>query len=109
MAEETKTVEPGHHGDDGDFEEVLVYVDFPDFDECSFMNEATVLELHDVTGPNPSCTVDNLIFKGKQELNLGTQMFFDHNDPSSVEYIGSSINVVKFRMSKIEKAPEAVI
>lgn len=104
MAEETKSIEPGASSLNEDFEEVLVYVDFPDFDECSFLHESTVLELYDVTGPNPTCKVNNVVFSGHQEMNLGTQMFFGHDD-TSVGYVGSSTQVVNFRLSKIEKGP----
>lgn len=105
MAEASKAAGPDQDSSNDDFEEVFVYIDFPDFDECSFLNESTILELHDMTGAHPSCKINNLIFKGKQEVNLGSQMFFDHSDPSSAEFIGSSINVIKFRLNKIETAP----
>lgn len=102
MAEETKSAEPSPGSLNEEFEEVLVYVDFPDFDECSFLNESSVLELHDVTGAKPTCKINNVVFSGQQEMNLGTQMFFAHDD-ASVGYVGSSTQVVKFRLSKFEK------
>ena len=91
------------HGqsDDEEYEDLLVYVEFPDFDQVNLLNEGTaVVELHDLATANPTCKINDLNFVGNQEINLGTQLFFQHT-PDSVEFEGTSVNVVKFQLSSI--------
>ena len=89
-----------------EFEEVLVYVEFPDFDECSFLNETSQIELIGMLDPEPTCKINNLVFKGHYEINLGTQLFFEESsDQNNVEYAGQAVNIVKFKLSSIENAP----
>lgn len=85
-----------------EYEEVLVYVDFPDFDDCVLLNDGTTVELNDLAGPNPSCKINDLHFSGEHEINLGSQLFFEHTS-NTVEFKGQSVNVVKFRLSSIGK------
>lgn len=86
--------------DEEEYEELLVYVEFPDFDQCNLLNEGTVVELHGLASANPTCKINDLNFVGIQEINLGTQLFFQHT-AEAVEFEGTSVNVLKFRLSSI--------
>eukprot|EP01032_Pedospumella_encystans_P023642 gene23642-26757_t len=90
------------HGqsDEEEYEDLLVYVEFPDFDQVNLLNEGTVVEFHDLATANPTCKINDLNFVGNQEINLGTQLFFQHT-PDTVEFEGTSVNVVKFQLSSI--------
>ncbi|KAJ1396806.1 hypothetical protein B484DRAFT_425132 [Ochromonadaceae sp. CCMP2298] len=84
-----------------DFEEILVYLEFPDFDDNSLLLDTTRVELYDITGATPTCKVGNLTFTGSSEVNLGTQLFMGADSDGSV-CIGESVNVVQFKLSKID-------
>ena len=64
-----------------DEEEILLYVDFPDFDESNLFDLSTdaTLELSGLMETTPSCRINNLNFVGRHEINLGTQLFFRSN------------------------------
>ena len=85
--------------DEDEFEEVLVYVDFPDFDECRLISESTIVELRDVCGEAPTCKIGELNFVGQHEINLGTQLFVNRE---TGQCIGSSTSVLNFRLSSID-------
>jgi hypothetical protein len=85
--------------DPDDYEDVLVYVDFPDFDACSLLNETTKVELHDICGEEPRCKIGELNFSGQHEVNLGTQLFVESDTGKCV---GHSVNVVNFRLRTID-------
>mmetsp|Transcript_11004 Transcript_11004/g.24396 ORF Transcript_11004/g.24396 Transcript_11004/m.24396 type:complete len:121 (-) Transcript_11004:54-416(-) len=84
-----------------DFEEILVYLEFPDFDDNSLLHDTARVELYDITGATPTCKVGNLTFTGSSEVNLGTQLFMGADGDGSV-CIGESVNVVQFKLSKID-------
>lgn len=85
------------------YEEVLVYVDFPDFDECNFLMDGKTLELGNVFGEQPTCKIGDLNFTGNHELNLGTQLFFE-SDESSTACVGRSDRIINFKLSSIDTA-----
>jgi hypothetical protein len=82
-----------------DYEEVLVYVDFPDFDACNLLNETTTVELFDICGEEPRCKIGELNFSGQHEINLGTQLFVESDTGKCV---GHGVNVVNFRLNTID-------
>ena len=85
-----------------EFEEILVYVDFPDFDECSLLNDTAHVTLQNILSPTPTCKINNLSFTGQHEINLGTQLFFECNDKGT-QYECKSVNVLKFKLSSVQK------
>lgn len=84
---------------ESEYEEVLVYVDFPNFDECALLTDISVIKLNDLCGENPTCKIGELNFSGKHEINLGTQLFVDKE---SGKCIGSSVNVLNFTLKTID-------
>jgi hypothetical protein len=88
---------------DADYEEVLVYVDFPDFDECALLTDIAVVELTDLSGDAPKCKIGGLNFVGQYEVNLGTQLFVDKE---TGQCVGSSGNVLNFQLKSIDTAPK---
>jgi hypothetical protein len=88
---------------DADYEEVLVYVDFPDFDECALLTDVAVVELMDLSGDAPKCKIGDLNFVGQYEMNLGTQLFVDKE---TGQCIGSSASVLNFQLKSIDTAPK---
>ena len=52
-------------------EEVLIYINFPDFDSTTVITEATEIKLHGLLTNEPKCSIANLEFAGKHKLNLG--------------------------------------
>lgn len=99
MSEKSLT-EP--ESEDEEFEEVLVYVDFPDFDGCTLLTDISILELSDLCGESPKCKIGELNFTGRHEVNLGTQLFIDGEQGKCV---GQSINVLNFRLDSIDPKP----
>ena len=87
---------------DEEYEEVLVYVDFPDFDNCALLTDISVLELTDLCGESPRCKIGELNFTGQHEVNLGTQLFFDNEHGKGV---GQGVNVLNFRLASIDPKP----
>jgi hypothetical protein len=81
------------------YEEVLVYVDFPDFDACNLLDETTAVELVGICGEEPRCKIGELNFSGQHEINLGTQLFVESDTGKCV---GHSVNVVNFRLRTID-------
>lgn len=55
-------------------EEVLCYINFPDFDLTTIITDANEILLTDFLTENPKCTVSNLDFIGSHEVNLGTYL-----------------------------------
>jgi hypothetical protein len=106
-SEEDGSTLVGDHGMDvaveDEFEEVLVFVTMPDFDECNLLTESTVVSVENVMSEEPVCKVNNLTFTGQHEVNLGTQMFFV-SDPQTgeVRFVDKSINILKFTLKTIE-------
>jgi len=104
-----------------DEEEILLYVDFPDFDESNLFDLSTdaTLELSGLMEATPSCRINNLNFVGRHEINLGTQLFFRSNGhgaagnskltqqhaskQESCVYLGKSNSVLRFKLQSIDK------
>ena len=104
-----------------DEEEILLYVDFPDFDESNLFDLSTdaILELSGLMEATPSCRINNLNFVGRHEINLGTQLFFRSNGhgaagnskltqqhaskQESCAYLGKSNSVLRFKLLSIDK------
>lgn len=78
-----------------EWEDVLIYVNFPYFEDNNLLREETKIVLGDFTSSTPYCRIENnsnqLVFEGQYELNLGTQLFF--TSPTSIS--SSSSNVVE--------------
>lgn len=108
-------VEPPVGSSEEDEEEILVYVDFPDFDESNLFDLSTdaTIELSGLMEATPSCRINNLNFVGRHEINLGTQLFFRTNgtftqhtaavSKESCEYLGKSNSVLRFKLQSIDK------
>ena len=90
--------------EEDEYEEIFVYVDFPDFDECNLLTDATELEISNIDGENPTCRINDLNFTGEHEINLGSQLFFEHLPNNTVQFVGQSVNVVKFKLASVGKA-----
>jgi hypothetical protein len=89
-------------------EELIICVNFPDFDNCQLFNEETILQITDLVSDIPKCTIDNnKYFVGKHQISLGTQLFFTadegNNKNNFVSYTSKSINVVNFKLKSLEK------
>jgi len=105
-------VEPTEESCEEDDEEILIYVDFPDFDESNLFDlspDATI-ELSGMMEATPSCKINHLNFIGRHEINLGTQLFFRSNgtgaqqgSKESCDYVGKSNNILRFKLQSIDK------
>lgn len=80
-----------------ELEEAMVYVEFPEFGENSFMNNSKSVVMNDLDSEAPKCVIDGVEFIGHYEINLGTKLFFDTNGSS----IGQCTKKLCFRISKI--------
>ena len=54
-----------------EIEEVFVYASFPDFNETRLITDAQEIRFDNICGPNPTCSVGVLEFKGSHEISLG--------------------------------------
>lgn len=52
-------------------EEVLMYMDFPDFDFTTVVTEADEIMIFDAMSEVPNCRIANLDFSGAHEVHLG--------------------------------------
>lgn len=113
-------IEPPVESSEEDEEEILLYVDFPDFDESNLFDLSTdaTIELSGLMEATPSCRINNLNFVGRHEINLGTQLFFrskgngavgtsaqqhGSKEKKSCEYLGKSNSVLRFKLQSIDK------
>jgi len=121
QGEEPMDVEFPVESTQDDEEEILLYVDFPDFDESNLFDLSTdaTLELSGLMEATPSCRINNLNFVGRHEINLGTQLFFRSNGhgaagnskltqqhaskQESCAYLGKSNSVLRFKLQSIDK------
>lgn len=55
-------------------EEVLLYLDFPDFEDTTIVTNANEIKVAGIMSGNPKCTIDNLDFVGKHEVHLGSYL-----------------------------------
>lgn len=78
--------------DNDDYEETIVFVSFPEFENNPFLLQSQQITLTGLDGPNPRCNVEfgdgrtdnnNYLFYGKYNVNLGTQMLFSLKDIDS--------------------------
>lgn len=95
-----------------EYEEVLIYVDFPDFDNCPLINPESTINFKNITSATPSCDIGNLHFVGEHQINLGTQLFVDTtmqratNLSETVTIPAISKNVIEYKLRSIDK-PES--
>ena len=109
---------PADLGEDEEYEEAFLFLDFPDFDGIDFLDAEKQLIFDNLAGPNPSCRIGNLSFSGRHELNLGTQIFLPtkRQDTGSVsqqasafgdakkgsDTITNTTSIVKFELKHID-------
>lgn len=66
--------------DDDDYEEALVYIELPDFQGQSYLNQAKKIVLQGLGetkfNSSPTMVVDGTEFKGTHMVNLGSNHFF---------------------------------
>jgi hypothetical protein len=65
---------------DDEYEEVLVYVKFDDFDDVNFFLESEKIEIKNIEGPSPTCKFDYIYidkFKCNIYINLCTYINLD--------------------------------
>ncbi len=88
---------------ESEYEEVLVYVDFPDFHRLNLLNNDTKIQLSDLAGPEPKCKInDSVNFSGEHQTNLGTQLFFQKDQKGNIEYYDKTISCLKFQFQSID-------
>lgn len=94
-----------------DYEEALVYLKFPYFDEQSFLMNSpnTTIELIDIDSATPKCKIGELMFSGHYEVNIGTLLFFDtpveeENSSKSTTLVGKTITCASFQLTSIGDA-----
>ena len=88
---------------DDEYEEVLVYVDFPDFHGLSLLTEKTKIELTDLAGPNPKCKINDTVnFSGEHQTNLGTMLFFSRDQEGNTEYYDKTVNCLRFGVHSVD-------
>ena len=93
---------------DDDYEEVLIYVKFDDFDDVNFFLESENIEIKNVEGPSPTCIVDQFKFAGKHNVNLGSLLFFEKNNLEAnlvTKFLGKSNMTLDFALSYIPVTP----
>ena len=52
-------------------EEQILYINYPDFEDTSLITTSQEIKLTGMMGSQPKCSVRNLEFEGKHEINLG--------------------------------------
>mmetsp|Transcript_24369 Transcript_24369/g.35758 ORF Transcript_24369/g.35758 Transcript_24369/m.35758 type:complete len:117 (-) Transcript_24369:46-396(-) len=103
--------------DDDEFEEVMVYVDFTDFDDARFLDRADSIVIRDYMHKHPTCTVvsdsKEFTFRGEHAVSIGTCHFYtadtDPNSESSsgVRHVGSSNRKTNFKLTKFGAANDS--
>ena len=96
-----------------DEEEVLMYVGFPTFENLPIFDDPeTEIEISGLEGENPTIQLKNMVLQGKHQVNVGSMMFFQDNNPSSsnntgttekkeINVLGMSINYVECSLSRV--------
>jgi hypothetical protein len=91
--------------DENEYEEVLIYVAFPDFDNTEYISKSSSLTISDIMSESPLCEVNKTQFIGEHRLNVGTQLFFKDGSKnvhdSDLDYIGLSNKKLKFSIHSI--------
>ena len=100
--------------DDENFEEVYILLDFPDYENTSFLSipgEVQVTNLFDkevnvLVKPHLTPNIETSSYKGTHEVSLGTLLFFDSDKRSSENYfIGKSIKKIKMELKSLPELP----
>ncbi|RYH24572.1 hypothetical protein EON65_16635 [archaeon] len=90
------------HTSDDEYEEVVTFVSFPELVNVDFIADDKHFIFQDMASAAPTCTVDQMVFKGKHSVQLGTMLFFDKEEArageSDVRCLGHSINGTPFRL-----------
>eukprot|EP01041_Mallomonas_annulata_P008114 gene8114-16656_t len=90
---------------DEETEEILVYMEFSDFDNTEFLSSGiSSISIQNLLEQSPSCIIDQYGFQGKHKINVGSQLFFDLSGTSSTKCIGSSIKKIEFSLNDIIKS-----
>lgn len=104
---------------DGDeIEEILVHLNFPDFENLDFINAVNIncLKLHNIDTPNPSIRFKGMNFAGKHSINLGSQLFFANDQKpeekrekgnegreSTASFLGATVSCINFQLESIDE------
>ncbi len=88
--------------DDSEYEEVYVYVGFPDFDDLQLLSASTIIELSGLEGDSPVCKINNVTFKGEHQTNLGTQLFFDSVIDEPPTLYAKTDNCISFKFQSVD-------
>lgn len=97
---------PHESGDE--FEEVLVFVKFSDFEGLSLLKDTDTVELIGLETENPICKIRDMTFAGEHCTSLGTQAFFekqDHADGSSrTKLAAMTTDAIEFSFQKLNES-----
>jgi hypothetical protein len=102
----------------------LVYVDFPEFtrlNNVEFHLNSKKMKITNLHSAHPECDIDGTKFIGRYEVNLGSQVFFEHqavqndekvleskggDDDGRVQYHGMTVKVLNFYLVGIDAQSE---
>jgi hypothetical protein len=101
-------------------EEILLYLEFADFDETKALTDSKKITLCSLEDFEANCTVlgptGSLTFVGEHQMNLGTCHFYEtvkrSRDESSsggeaLKYLGQTAKKTKFRLKHFSSGPGA--
>eukprot|EP01031_Cornospumella_fuschlensis_P036602 gene36602-44403_t len=95
---------------DDEYEEVLAFVSFPELANADFISDDKVFLFENLSGANPKCTLDGMVFEGKQTVQLGSMLYFCKEDAKgedqAMRFLGHSINGVPFKL-KLPQNPSS--
>ena len=86
-----------------DFDEMLVFVSFTNFEDSKFLANAKEIEFRCLETADPYCMIDGIEFSGKYEANLGTRLFLSRKSGSCV---GQTAKRLRFDMKSIQPVNE---
>mmetsp|Transcript_40839 Transcript_40839/g.41711 ORF Transcript_40839/g.41711 Transcript_40839/m.41711 type:complete len:125 (-) Transcript_40839:178-552(-) len=90
--------------DDDSVEEVLLHLEFEDFDNTEFLgsdkNDLNI-NIQNIMERNPICSIGEYLFQGQQEVNIGTQLYFKSSKNQDDIYVGQSIKKVSMKFLRL--------
>ncbi len=103
-------------GSEYEEEERLIFVELADFDtsheEPMFLRNSSKINIKNLMNTHPTCNIDNFLFSGAHEINIGTMLFVaptatDSNTKQynttqeKIKIVGHTITKTKFHLTKI--------
>jgi hypothetical protein len=90
---------------DDDYEEVLVFVKFEDFENCGLLDKASSVSINDLDKHFPVCQVTipdtQFTFKGEHSLGVGTTHIFQKYS-DEVSHVGHCTTVTSMKLKHFE-------